>query len=65
MKLTIIGTGYVGLTSALCFANAGHNVICIDKDENKIKSLQNKIPTIYEKGLLEMLFLKWRKLFMQ
>ena len=55
MKLTIIGTGYVGLTSALCFANAGHNVICIDKDENKIKSLQNKIPTIYEKGLVEML----------
>jgi UDPglucose 6-dehydrogenase len=55
MKLTIIGTGYVGLTSALCFANAGHNVICIDKDENKINSLRNKIPTIYEKGLLEML----------
>ena len=55
MKITIIGTGYVGLTSALCFANAGHNVICIDKDENKIKSLQNKIPTIYEKGLAEML----------
>ena len=55
MKLTIIGTGYVGLTSALCFANAGHDIICIDKDENKIKSLQNKIPTIYEKGLAEML----------
>ena len=55
MKLTIIGTGYVGLTSALCFANAGHNVICIDKDENKINSLKNKIPTIYEKGLAEML----------
>ena len=55
MKLTIIGTGYVGLTSALCFANAGHDVMCIDKDENKINSLKNKIPTIYEKGLEEML----------
>ena len=55
MKLTIIGTGYVGLTSALCYANAGHDIICIDKDENKINSLKNKIPTIYENGLSEML----------
>ena len=42
MKLIIIGTGCVVHTSALCFANVGHGVICIDKDENKIKSLQIK-----------------------
>lgn len=55
MKLTIIGTGYVGLTSALCFANAGHQVLCIDKDQNKITKLQNGEPTIYEEGLSELL----------
>ena len=40
MKLTIIGASYVGLNSALCFANAGHRAIYINKDENKIKSLK-------------------------
>ena len=47
MKITIIGTGYVGLTSAVCFADRGHDVICVDKDERKIESLNNKIPTIF------------------
>ena len=55
MKITIIGSGYVGLTSALCFANVGHQVLCIDNDQNKIHKLQNKIPTIFESGLEEML----------
>ena len=55
MKITIIGTGYVGLTSAVCFADRGHDVICVDKDERKIESLNNKIPTIYEEGLQELL----------
>ena len=55
MKITIIGTGYVGLTSAVCFADRGHDVICVDKNERKIESLNNKIPTIYEEGLQELL----------
>jgi UDPglucose 6-dehydrogenase len=55
MKISIIGTGYVGLTSALCFASKGHEVICHDKDINKINQLNKKIPTIFEKGLEELL----------
>ncbi len=55
MKISIIGTGYVGLTSALCFASKGHQVICHDKDITKINQLNQKIPTIFEQGLLELL----------
>ncbi|MBL9113442.1 MAG: UDP-glucose/GDP-mannose dehydrogenase family protein [Verrucomicrobiaceae bacterium] len=51
MKLTIIGSGYVGLTTGTCFADVGHQVLCVDNDERKVKSLQEgKIP-IYEPGL--------------
>lgn len=55
MKISIIGSGYVGLTSAICFASKGHEVICVDNDPSKIEKLQNKIPTIFENGLPEML----------
>jgi len=55
MKISIIGSGYVGLTSAICFASRGHEVICVDNDPSKIEKLQNKIPTIFENGLPEML----------
>jgi len=45
MKIAMIGTGYVGLTSGACFALIGHNVICVDKDEHKIHNLnKGKIP---------------------
>jgi len=55
MKITIIGTGYVGLTSAVCFADNGHQVTCVDNNSKKIDSLSKKIPTIYEDGLQEIL----------
>ncbi|MDW7988352.1 MAG: UDP-glucose/GDP-mannose dehydrogenase family protein [candidate division WOR-3 bacterium] len=51
INIGIIGAGYVGLTTAACFAHLGHNVICVDNDENKIKILlSGKIP-FYEPGL--------------
>ena len=55
MNITIIGSGYVGLTSAVCFAKQGHKVLCIDSNQAKIKLLQQKIATIHEQGLPELL----------
>jgi UDPglucose 6-dehydrogenase len=51
MKLTIIGTGYVGLVTGTCLAEVGHEVICVDKDEAKIALLQAGGLPIYEPGL--------------
>ncbi len=55
MHITVIGTGYVGLVSAACFADLGHTVVGVDIDEAKIKKLRKGIPTIYELGLEEIL----------
>ena len=57
MKIAMIGTGYVGLVSGVCFSDFGHNVVCVDKDANKIANLkQGKVP-IFEPGL-DMLMAK-------
>tara|TARA_Y100000780_G_scaffold232562_1_gene266418 strand:+ start:135306 stop:136625 length:1320 start_codon:yes stop_codon:yes gene_type:complete len=55
MKVSVIGTGYVGLVSGTCFAEIGHHVTCIDIDENKVAMLQNAQSPIYEPGLNDLL----------
>ena len=55
MDLSIVGSGYVGLVTGACFADVGHNVICVDNDARKIEALQaGKVP-IYEPGLEEVI----------
>ena len=51
MRLTMIGSGYVGLVSGACFADFGHDVVCVDKDESKISALLEGRMPIYEPGL--------------
>ncbi len=54
MKLCMVGTGYVGLASGVCFADLGNDVICVDKDITKINKLKKSIIPIYEPGLDEL-----------
>ncbi|MFE4352495.1 UDP-glucose dehydrogenase family protein [Peribacillus butanolivorans] len=55
MKIAVLGTGYVGLSTGVCLSEIGHSVICIDTDEQKIKSLRQGISPIYEPGLETLL----------
>ena len=51
MKIAMVGSGYVGLVSGACFADFGHDVVCIDKDTSKIEQLHQGVMPIYEPGL--------------
>lgn len=54
MRVAMVGTGYVGLVSGTCFSEFGVNVVCVDKDESKIKRLHDGIMPIYEPGLEDL-----------
>jgi UDPglucose 6-dehydrogenase len=55
MKVSVIGLGYVGSVTAACFAEIGHEVVCVDIDENKIKNINEGISPLYEEGLRDLL----------
>lgn len=55
MKITVAGTGYVGLVAGVCFAEKGHDVTCVDVDENKVKMMESGRSPIYEEGLEELM----------
>ena len=55
MRISVVGTGYVGLVSGVCFAEKGHEVICVDNDSSKVDGINNSISIIYEDGLKELL----------
>lgn len=61
MKIAVAGTGYVGLVAGVCFAEKGHNVICVDVDENKVRLMKSGKSPIYEEGLEELLDKNYRE----
>ncbi|MFO7810826.1 MAG: UDP-glucose/GDP-mannose dehydrogenase family protein [Candidatus Delongbacteria bacterium] len=55
MKIAVAGTGYVGLVAGVCFAEVGHEVVCVDIDENKVQKMKKGISPIHEEGLEELM----------
>lgn len=55
MKITVAGTGYVGLVTGVCLAEVGHEVTCVDIDEKKVKLMESGVSPIYEEGLEELM----------
>src|SRR5258708_19764923 len=55
IKIAVVGSGYVGLVAAVCFAEMGHDVICVDNDERKVAALQGGDTLIHENYLPELL----------
>ena len=55
MKIAVAGTGYVGLVAGVCFAEKGHEVTCVDVDENKVRLMASGVSPIYEEGLEELM----------
>src|SRR6056297_4003190 len=55
MKIAVVGTGYVGLVSGVCFSDFGHEVVCVDKDAAKVARLRSGEVPIYEPGLDELI----------
>ena len=55
MRITMVGTGYVGLTTGVCLAELGNEVVCVDIDKEKIEKLRKGVMPIYEPGLKDLL----------
>src|SRR6187455_2363559 len=55
MRIAVVGTGYVGLVAGVCFAESGNDVVCVDKDDKKVRALKAGKMPIYEPGLEELL----------
>lgn len=62
LKVAILGAGYVGLTTACCLSDLGHQVVCIDSNAAKIQALKRKIVDFYEPGLQDLLEKNWSRL---